>query len=113
MTGGDKNMAYRTRYGNVECPSDAAEDLLYRACYRLWFLQTVFEECGKDGHDFTLPGYTAQGLSTILKDISHDVYETLLFYYGEYRDEFWNPEPGKIGEARGPKPVDNEEADHA
>lgn len=90
--------AYRTRYG-IMTADEAAQDLLERACFRLNFLSAIFDECGRPGTDFTLPGYSACGLASILEDIAYDVSQARYYYYGVSIGETWNPEPGKTGDA--------------
>lgn len=93
----DNNTPYWTRYGRMTAP-EAAQDLLDRAGERLYFLEALFNACAHDGRGFTLPGYSALGLATILKDIGHDVYDAHHYYCGVVDNAPINPYPGRTGE---------------
>ena len=82
---------YHTRYG-IMSANKAALDLLERAKFRTAFIGTMFQVCGKDGYDVTIPGYEAGGLAYILEDICHDIETAYAYYYGD--DDY----PGKTGD---------------
>jgi hypothetical protein len=89
---------YRTRYGMMTADK-AAQELLDRAQFRLSFLEGILSTCHNGGDGFTLPGYDACGLASILEDVAHDVSEARLYYFGLSIGERWCPEPGKTDDA--------------
>ena len=97
MGRGMSEPKYYTRYG-ITTASKAALDLLDRARFRAAFIGTMFQACGKEGYDVTMPGYDACGLAYILEDIGHDIQTAYNYYFGD------DDTPGKVSNAPEVKP---------
>ena len=85
---------YLTRYG-VMTASQAANEMLERAEFRLSFLICDLGERGGGGSEFTFPPFSLCGLAYILEDIKDDLEQSGRYFQGAIVD------PGKIGEAPG------------